>query len=131
MSLATRVLVGLVAGLGVGIAISLWSPAAAHDVAATLAPIGTLWVNALRMTVIPLVVSSLVVGVAAAPDARSIGRVGWRGLLLFVAVLLAGAAFAVLVGQPLLARLSMDAATADALRASVAGGPPAAAAARL
>ena len=52
-----------------------------------LAPIGTLWVNAIRMTVIPLVVSLLITGVASATDVKSIGRIGGRTLVVFVLML--------------------------------------------
>jgi Na+/H+-dicarboxylate symporter len=47
-------------------------------------------VNAIRMTVIPLVVSLLITGVASASDLSAIGRIGGRTLAVFVA-LLAGA----------------------------------------
>lgn len=50
-------------------------------------PIGTLWVNAIRMTVIPLVVSLLITGVASASDVSVIGRIGRRTLAVFVAML--------------------------------------------
>ena len=42
-----------------------------------IAPIGTLWVNAIRMTVIPLVVSLLITGVAATRGTAS-DRAAWR-----------------------------------------------------
>ena len=47
------------------------------------------------MTVIPLVVSLLITGVASASDIKSIGRLGGRTLLVFV-LLLAGAAIVVI-----------------------------------
>jgi Na+/H+-dicarboxylate symporter len=56
-----------------------------------VAPIGTLWVNAIRMTVIPLVVSLLITGVASVSDISMIGRIGGRTLAVFLAML-AGAA---------------------------------------
>ena len=60
--------------------------------AAAIEPLGTLWINAIRMTVIPLVVSSLIVGVTSAPDMRTIGRIGGRALVLFLLVLFAAGA---------------------------------------
>jgi proton glutamate symport protein len=120
MSLTTRVLIGLAAGLSAGIAISLHPSPALLALTNVIAPVGTLWMNAIRMTVIPLVVSSLIAGVTAAPDMRSVGRVGFRALLIFLAVLVAGAVFAASVGQPLLAWLPIDASAAAALRESAA-----------
>lgn len=120
MSLAIRVLIGLLLGLGAGIAVSSsHSPdllAASHYVE----PLGTLFINAIRMTVIPLVVASVIVGVASSPDTRSLGRIGWRAMALAVLMLFAAAIFSVLIGQPALARLHIDPAAAAALRASAA-----------
>ncbi|MEX2284828.1 MAG: cation:dicarboxylase symporter family transporter [Gemmatimonadota bacterium] len=53
-----------------------------------IAPVGTLWVNAIRMTVIPLVVSLLITGVASATDVKAVGRLGGRTLLVFLLLLL-------------------------------------------
>ena len=58
-------------------------------------PIGTLWVNAIRMTVIPLVVSLLITGVASASDISVIGRIGRRTLAVFVAMLTGAAALGI------------------------------------
>jgi proton glutamate symport protein len=118
VSLTTKVLIALVAGLAVGIGISLLDIPALTALVPVIEPLGTLWINAIRMTVIPLVVGSIIVGVTAAPDPRTIGRVGGRALLLFVVLLLAGAIFAALVSPPLFALLPIDPAAADALRAS-------------
>ena len=120
MSLTTRVLIGLVAGLALGVLVSASGSPALLRAAEAVEPLGTLFINAIRMTVIPLVVGSLIVGVASAPDARAIGRVGGRAVLLFVLVLLAAAAFTALVAPPLLARLPIDPDAAANLRAAAA-----------
>jgi Na+/H+-dicarboxylate symporter len=90
MSLTARVLVGLVAGLVIGVIISLTQHPASLAAVSVVEPIGALWVNAIRMTVIPLVVSLLVTGVAST-SARSAGSIGGRALAFFV-VLVAGSA---------------------------------------
>jgi Na+/H+-dicarboxylate symporter len=64
------------------------------------------------MTVVPLVVASLVVGVAGATDARAIGRVGWRALVLFVLLVFAGAVFGAVVAQPILSGMIDPGSTA-------------------
>lgn len=84
MKESTRVLVALGAAFAVGSAVSLSGSAALLRAADSIAPIGTLWVNAIRMTVIPLVVSLLITGVASARDIKSIGRLGGRTLMVFV-----------------------------------------------
>ena len=115
MSLTVRVLLGLVAGLVVGFAIN--EVPSLRGIVPWIEPLGSIFINAIRMTVVPLVVASLVVGVAGASDARAIGRVGWRALVLFVALVLAGAVFGAIVAQPILTRM-IDPGTAGALAGS-------------
>jgi Na+/H+-dicarboxylate symporter len=91
----TRVLVAVAAAIAGGIAIAASGNAALLRAADVIAPIGTLWINAIRMTVIPLVVSLLITGVASAADIRSIGRLGRRTILVFV-MLLAGTAVVIM-----------------------------------
>ena len=92
---STRVLVALGVGLAGGAAIAASGNPTLLRAADTVAPIGTLWVNAIRMTVIPLVVSLLVTAVASAADLRSVGRLGGRTLLVFFLLLLGTAAVVV------------------------------------
>jgi Na+/H+-dicarboxylate symporter len=70
------------------------------------------------MTVIPLVVGSIIVGVTSAPDARTIGRIGGRALVLFLVLLLAGGVFAALVVPPLFRMIPLDPEAIAALRAT-------------
>jgi proton glutamate symport protein len=117
MSLTVRVLIGLIAGLLVGFVVNA-SPEL-RGVVPWIEPVGSIFINAIRMTVVPLVVASLIVGVAGAPDARAIGRVGWRALMLFVLIVLAGAVFGAIVAQPVLARM-IDSASTAPVRAGAA-----------
>ena len=91
----TRVLVALGAALVGGILIAVTDDEALLRAADAIVPIGTLWINAIRMTVIPLVVSLLIVGVAGAADLRAIGRMGGRSLLTFF-LLLVGTAIVIM-----------------------------------
>jgi len=91
MNERTRVLLALVLAIGGGIAIAISGNDALLRAADFIAPIGTLWVNAIRMTVIPLVVSLLITGVASATDVKSVGRLGGRTLLVFFLLLVATA----------------------------------------
>src|SRR5260370_19008601 len=86
-----RVLVALAAAVAGGIAIAVSGNAFLLRAADFITPLGTLWVNAIRMTVIPLMVSLIITGVASANDMRSISRLGGRTILVFV-LLLAGTA---------------------------------------
>ncbi|HEY0777328.1 MAG TPA: dicarboxylate/amino acid:cation symporter [Gemmatirosa sp.] len=82
-----------------------------------LAPLGTLWVNAIRMTLVPLVVSMLVTSVAGVADVRAVGRLGARALVWFVVLLVGCAVIAALAAPPLFRHVPVDASAAAALRA--------------
>jgi Na+/H+-dicarboxylate symporter len=94
-------------------------------------PIGTIFVNLIRMTVIPLVVSMLVANVGSMAASQSLGRVGVRAAVIAIALLVVTAVGSVLVASPVLARLHIDQSAAMALRGPegatssvAAGGPP-------
>jgi Na+/H+-dicarboxylate symporter len=125
-SLTARVLIGLVAGLAGGILLSSLHNPALLDLAGWIAPIGTLWVNALRMTVIPLVVGGIVMGAASARNSGSIGKLGARAILLFFVLLAAAASFTAVAAPALLSLLTIDETASAALR-STAGAAAAAA----
>jgi NAD(P)-dependent dehydrogenase (short-subunit alcohol dehydrogenase family)/Na+/H+-dicarboxylate symporter len=105
MKEGTRVLLALVAGILIGVAIAASHNASLIRFADAIAPIGTLWVNAIRMTVIPLVVSLLITGVASVSDIKSIGRLGGRTILTFVLLLIGVAALVVPIAPAIFALL--------------------------
>ena len=121
MSLTARVLLALIAGFALGLLVAASESPTVLAIARAIEPVGTIWINAIRMTVIPLVVASLIAGVAGAPDPSSIGRVGGRALIIFVAVLGATAVFCIIVTPIALAGLQIDPAAAQALRESAVG----------
>ena len=85
MRSATYVLAALVAGFVLGsIAAASGSPGVLR-VVAIIEPLGTLWVNAIRMTVVPLVVAVLITGVVTGLGSQSLGRLGARALVTFAA----------------------------------------------
>jgi proton glutamate symport protein len=88
MKESTRLVVALVAGLAGGMAIAVSKNAWLFSAANAIAPIGTLWINAIRMTIIPLVISLLITGVAGTANIYAIGRIGGRTLLTFFFLLL-------------------------------------------
>jgi len=87
MSLTTRVLLGLVLGLVLGIIMAPADTGFAATAVAWIEPIGGLWVNAIRMTVIPLIVSLLLGGITSS-GAKTVARVGGKAVLWFVGLVL-------------------------------------------
>jgi Na+/H+-dicarboxylate symporter len=114
-----RVLLALIIGLALGIGAAALG-GAPLEVALALEPIGTLWTNAIRMTVIPLVVALVITGVAEHADLRRIGRMGGLAAPVFVGLLLAGGLFTLAVAPLSLDRLDVTAAAAESLRAGAA-----------
>jgi len=105
MKESTRVLLALVAAILLGVAIAASHSASLIRFADAIAPIGTLWVNGIRMTVIPLVVSLLITGVASVSDIKSIRRLGGRTLMTFVLLLIGVAAVIIPVAMAIFALL--------------------------
>jgi proton glutamate symport protein len=111
MKESTRVLVALAAAAVGGALIAASGSKPLIDAADALAPVGTLWVSAIRMTVIPLVVSLLITGVASATDVGGIGRIGGRTLLVFGLLLAGIAAIVIPLASMLFALLPLPSTT--------------------
>jgi len=110
-----------VGGLALGTIIEGSGSAAGRALVPWIEPLGTLFVNGIRMTIIPLVVTSLVVGITSAPDTRTIGRLGGRALGFMVVTISFAAMLGIVAAGPLFGLLSIDPVAADSLRASAAG----------
>ena len=110
-------LLALALGTALG-AVATSSGSHALAVAVTvLEPLGTLWVNAIRMTLVPLVVSLLVTSVAGVADVRAVGRLGARAVAWFVVLLAGCALISALVAPALFRHVPVSAEAAAALRA--------------
>lgn len=107
MKESTRVLVALAAAIGGGALIAASGSRPLVNAADAIAPLGTMWVSAIRMTVIPLVVSLLITGVASATDVGAIGRLGGRTLVVFVLLLAVVAAIVIPLAPTLFALLPL------------------------
>lgn len=105
-------------GLVAGAALSAASAPGLDTLIGVLEPIGTLWINAVRMTIIPLVISMLVSAVATSDSLRSMGRLGGAAFGFFLVTLVIIAAYTAILGPLFLGRLDIDPAAAAALRAT-------------
>src|SRR5688572_13469884 len=80
--LHTRIFIGLAAGVVAGVGVNRIfggdHPAVNWTLSNVTEPIGQLFLRVLLMTVVPLVFSSLVIGVAGLGDIRKLGRVGLK-----------------------------------------------------
>ena len=119
MSSSTRILISLVAGLAIGIALAAAAPVWLGTSIAIAEPIGNLWLDALRMTIVPLVFSLLVTGIASTAATASAGGLAARALLLFVTVLFAAALLGEVAVSSFLSLWPIPPAAAEAMRAGM------------
>lgn len=78
IGLAWQICIGLIGGIIVG-AIFFGNP----KVVEFLQPIGDIFIRLIKMIVIPIVVSSLIIGVAGVGDLKKLGKLGGKTLLYF------------------------------------------------
>lgn len=119
-STGVQVTLGLVAGLALGMLLSRETSPSAFTTAfmPVLDIIGTAWINAVRMTVIPLVVPLLIVGVAGGEDLRATGTVGAKAFGWMLLLLVACAALSTIVSPLWFDTLTLDAEATARLRAT-------------
>ncbi|MBD3306614.1 cation:dicarboxylase symporter family transporter [candidate division KSB3 bacterium] len=76
LTLWQRILIALIAGLIVG--------GIAGEMATAIKPVGTVFINLIKMLIIPLVFSTLVVGAASTGDLQRLGRIGGKTIGLYL-----------------------------------------------
>ena len=120
------VLLSLVAGLIAGIAINQLGDGIREPSLQAASMVGGWWLDALQMTVIPLVVALLVMGIAKGAEAARAGRIAGRSILWFVIVCTGSAIFGALMMPLLLSLFPLGADVGQSLRAGLAALDPAA-----
>jgi Na+/H+-dicarboxylate symporter len=99
--LATHILIAMAAGALAGYAVHLLAetPAAAEQVASWLSILADVFLRLIKMIIAPLVFATLVSGVAHVQDGASLGRVGVRTLLWFIAAGFISVVLGILLAQ--------------------------------
>jgi len=90
MKIHVAIALGLLGGLSLGLVAALTGSPALLKLAGAVEPVGTAFVNLLKMVVVPLVATTLFVGVAGMGDLRRLGQVGTLALAFFAATTLIG-----------------------------------------
>ena len=91
MNLSTKILIGLALGVIAGLELGAEGVGFAKT---WIAPFGTIFMNMIKMVIVPLVFSSLVMGVASLGDIKKVGRIGIKT----VGYYLGTTAFAIVIG---------------------------------
>jgi Na+/H+-dicarboxylate symporter len=113
-----RILAGLALGLALG-TLGNMAGLPVERAAEWTAPIGGLWLDALRMTVVPLVFALIVTGIARAVATAGAGGLTGRAFALFATLLLCSALLAALLGPVLLGTWTPSNEALQALRATI------------
>ena len=80
--------VGLFLGLAVGLGAAMTGNPVLHAIARESAPLGKLFINAIKMVVIPLVVSVIFASIARLGDTRKLGKIGGLTFLIYCGTLI-------------------------------------------
>jgi Na+/H+-dicarboxylate symporter len=124
MSRPVWILLALALGLTLGIAASGYAPQRIAGVLDFADAIGTLWLNGLRMTIMPLIVALLVTGIVTAARAARAGRLTARSLIWFIALLWTSSIAAALITPALLALFPLPPEMGQSLAAALSGTEP-------
>lgn len=113
------ILSALVAGLALGVGWTRFGLGGLDTAIGVADSVGGIWLDGLRMTIIPLVVSLLVTGIAKTVDSARGDRVAMRSVATFIALLWISTAMAAVLIPALLAAWPMPAYAAQSLAASL------------
>ena len=82
MQLHWKMIIGLILGTiyGIASAVNGWSDFTSDFIS----PFGTIFLNLLKLIAVPLVVSSLITGVASLSDTTKLSRIGWKTIALYI-----------------------------------------------
>lgn len=95
MKLATKIIIALLLGAVVGIILNVTSPDLFSKLNTFLfGPLGTIFLNLIKMLVVPIVFFSLTLGVAGLGDPKKLGRIGAKTISFFLVT----TAIAIIIG---------------------------------
>lgn len=86
LSLAWQIVIGLVLGVAVGALLNHFSAEKAWWIGNVLQPAGDIFIRLIKMIVVPIVITSLIVGIAGVGDAKKLGSIGLKTILYFEVV---------------------------------------------
>lgn len=122
---ALYILGALVVGLLLGAMAARFGDGIREPALRAASLVGGLWLDALKMTVIPLIFALLVTGIARGAEAARAGRIAGRSIVWFVVICTASAIFGAVATIGLLGAFPLPADAGEALRAGLAAVDPA------
>lgn len=121
MQLYTKIIIGLALGVATGLAANLLELSWLQSTLVAIEPVGTAFIRLISMIVIPLVVSSLLVGTASLGDIRKLGRLGGKTVAFYLATTAVAVVIGLTVSNVVRPGSGIDPATRDRLAEAFAG----------
>ena len=91
MSLPTQIFIAMVLGTALGVILG--------EKAEKIEFIGTMWLNMIKMFIVPVVVTLVVKGISSVDDPKTLGRIGSKILFLYVITTVVASMIGILVGK--------------------------------
>ncbi|VWB71511.1 cation:dicarboxylate symporter family transporter [Burkholderia lata] len=101
VGLAWQIVIGLVAGIAAGLVLNRFPQLRDAAVSGFLQPAGDIFIKLIRMIVVPIVFTSMVIGIAGVGDGKSLGRIGLKTLVYFEAVTTVAIVLGLVIGNVL------------------------------
>jgi len=108
INLSMRILIGLGLGLALGVFTSINDYNFLIALSSWTEPLGKLWVNSIRMTVIPLLVSLLITSIAGQTNNSSTAKLGFKSLGFFVITITISSFIVFIFAPSLLSIFNLD-----------------------
>ena len=113
VSLIWQISIGFIAGI-------LFGRMATPEVVSYVQPLGSIFMALLNMLIVPLVLSSLIVGVSSLGDLKALGRIGVKTVVLYLVTTAIAIAIGLALGNIIQPGTGMDLALAKAQEAKAA-----------
>ena len=101
MALHWKIMIGMLLGVVFGISMS-YTKSGPEFISDWIKPIGTIFINSLKLIAMPLILGSLIKGVSDLKDISKLSRMGGRTLIIYICTTV----FAVLIGLALVNTIS-------------------------
>lgn len=115
------ILAALVVGLLLGVVATGLGDGIKEPAVRAASTVGGIWLDALKMTVVPLIIALLITGISGGSDAARAGGIAGRSFLWFVVVLTISAIVGAVATPVLIKAFPLPDTASEALRAGLAG----------
>jgi len=121
MQLYTKILLGLILGTVIGFVANVGNITWLQSILISLEPLGTAFIRAITMIVVPLVVASLMVGTASLGDLAKLGRIGGKTVAFYLCTTAVAVTIGLIVSNVFKPGSRIDDSTRDTLASRFEG----------